>query len=245
METKKGADSLEHWLCSNGFPATTIHGDRTQQVSWIYCWTIFSSVDDGKLYFCSCFLLCIFNPVEDFFSFSAGNNYLQLLACFHYSVLFSWTPFLLHFSSSPCPSINFVPIVDVNIWATVLWEPSNNDWLLKYLILETDLIPRKLASWQCQGAVLHVHYFITTNDWCYDDNDGDRGYMIPFKQKGATMIALHVSPSRQRIKVSGLIHSSADHSHSVSKIWQMFSQVDNAPNKSKLAQPPELSTVTL
>lgn len=32
VETKKGADALEHWLCSNGFPATTIHGDRSQQV---------------------------------------------------------------------------------------------------------------------------------------------------------------------------------------------------------------------
>ena len=32
VETKKGADSLEHWVCMNGFPATTIHGDRTQQV---------------------------------------------------------------------------------------------------------------------------------------------------------------------------------------------------------------------
>ncbi|KAI3471511.1 hypothetical protein Pfo_028161 [Paulownia fortunei] len=31
VETKKGADSLEHWLCLNGFRATTIHGDRTQQ----------------------------------------------------------------------------------------------------------------------------------------------------------------------------------------------------------------------
>ncbi|KAF3667666.1 DEAD-box ATP-dependent RNA helicase 37 [Capsicum annuum] len=31
VETKKGADSLEHWLCMNGFPATAIHGDRTQQ----------------------------------------------------------------------------------------------------------------------------------------------------------------------------------------------------------------------
>lgn len=35
VETKKGADSLEHWLCINGFPATTIHGDRTQQVNWL------------------------------------------------------------------------------------------------------------------------------------------------------------------------------------------------------------------
>ncbi|CAL9075270.1 unnamed protein product [Musa acuminata var. zebrina] len=33
VETKKGADSLEHWLCMNEFPATTIHGDRTQQAS--------------------------------------------------------------------------------------------------------------------------------------------------------------------------------------------------------------------
>nr|GMD20705.1 DEAD-box ATP-dependent RNA helicase 11-like [Ipomoea batatas] len=31
VETKKGADSLEHWLYLNGFPATSIHGDRTQQ----------------------------------------------------------------------------------------------------------------------------------------------------------------------------------------------------------------------
>ncbi|CAH9082880.1 unnamed protein product [Cuscuta epithymum] len=31
VETKKGADSLEHWLYMNGFPATSIHGDRTQQ----------------------------------------------------------------------------------------------------------------------------------------------------------------------------------------------------------------------
>ncbi|KAK7280814.1 hypothetical protein RIF29_08320 [Crotalaria pallida] len=31
VETKKGADALEHWLCLNGFPATSIHGDRTQQ----------------------------------------------------------------------------------------------------------------------------------------------------------------------------------------------------------------------
>ncbi|KAK7317161.1 hypothetical protein RJT34_01154 [Clitoria ternatea] len=31
VETKKGADALEYWLCRNAFPATTIHGDRTQQ----------------------------------------------------------------------------------------------------------------------------------------------------------------------------------------------------------------------
>jgi ATP-dependent RNA helicase DDX3X len=32
VETKRGADSLENWLCTNGFPATSIHGDRNQQV---------------------------------------------------------------------------------------------------------------------------------------------------------------------------------------------------------------------
>ncbi|XP_044506208.1 DEAD-box ATP-dependent RNA helicase 37-like [Mangifera indica] len=31
VETKRGADALENWLCVNGFPATTIHGDRSQQ----------------------------------------------------------------------------------------------------------------------------------------------------------------------------------------------------------------------
>lgn len=31
VETKRGADSLEYWLCNNGFPATSIHGDRSQQ----------------------------------------------------------------------------------------------------------------------------------------------------------------------------------------------------------------------
>ncbi|XP_044482519.1 DEAD-box ATP-dependent RNA helicase 37-like isoform X2 [Mangifera indica] len=31
VETKKGADALENWLYINGFPATSIHGDRSQQ----------------------------------------------------------------------------------------------------------------------------------------------------------------------------------------------------------------------
>ncbi|PON46605.1 DEAD-box ATP-dependent RNA helicase [Parasponia andersonii] len=31
VETKKGADALEYWLTSSGFPATSIHGDRSQQ----------------------------------------------------------------------------------------------------------------------------------------------------------------------------------------------------------------------
>ncbi|WJX39365.1 ATP-dependent RNA helicase ddx3x [Trifolium repens] len=31
VETKKGADAPEHWLCLNNFQATTIRSDRTQQ----------------------------------------------------------------------------------------------------------------------------------------------------------------------------------------------------------------------
>ncbi|XP_062112276.1 DEAD-box ATP-dependent RNA helicase 37-like [Humulus lupulus] len=31
VETKKGADALEYWLTGSGFPATSIHGDRSQQ----------------------------------------------------------------------------------------------------------------------------------------------------------------------------------------------------------------------
>jgi hypothetical protein len=38
VETKKGADALEHWLCLNNFPATTIQGDRTQQVCLFYAY---------------------------------------------------------------------------------------------------------------------------------------------------------------------------------------------------------------
>lgn len=30
VETKRGADALEHWLCRNGYPATAIHGDKVQ-----------------------------------------------------------------------------------------------------------------------------------------------------------------------------------------------------------------------
>lgn len=30
VETKRSADSLQNWLCRNGFPATSIHGDRNQ-----------------------------------------------------------------------------------------------------------------------------------------------------------------------------------------------------------------------
>lgn len=31
VETKKGADSLEEFLYQNGYPVTSIHGDRTQR----------------------------------------------------------------------------------------------------------------------------------------------------------------------------------------------------------------------
>jgi ATP-dependent RNA helicase DDX3X len=42
VETKRGADSLESWLCMNGFPATSIHGDRNQQVcSCVLVFTLF------------------------------------------------------------------------------------------------------------------------------------------------------------------------------------------------------------
>jgi ATP-dependent RNA helicase DDX3X len=30
VETKRNADMLEHKLCGEGYPATSIHGDRTQ-----------------------------------------------------------------------------------------------------------------------------------------------------------------------------------------------------------------------
>jgi superfamily II DNA/RNA helicase len=33
VETKREADSLQYYLQSNGFSATSIHGDRTQQVN--------------------------------------------------------------------------------------------------------------------------------------------------------------------------------------------------------------------
>lgn len=31
VETKRGADELERFLCRNGLPATSIHGDRSQE----------------------------------------------------------------------------------------------------------------------------------------------------------------------------------------------------------------------
>lgn len=60
VETKKGADALEHWLCLNGFPATTIHGDRTQQVSTLVydifnCQEFFIALPHQYMIFFSCF----------------------------------------------------------------------------------------------------------------------------------------------------------------------------------------------
>ncbi|XVF30363.1 hypothetical protein REPUB_Repub16aG0050900 [Reevesia pubescens] len=50
VETKKGgADSLEHWLCMNGFPATTIHGDRSQQRSEELALFVFDEEDNETL----------------------------------------------------------------------------------------------------------------------------------------------------------------------------------------------------
>jgi ATP-dependent RNA helicase DDX3X len=31
VETKRGADELERFLCHNNLPATSIHGDRSQE----------------------------------------------------------------------------------------------------------------------------------------------------------------------------------------------------------------------
>lgn len=31
VETKRGADTLEDFLASNGYPVTSIHGDRSQR----------------------------------------------------------------------------------------------------------------------------------------------------------------------------------------------------------------------
>jgi hypothetical protein len=36
VETKKGADALENWLCRCNFPAIAIHGDKVQMVSTLY-----------------------------------------------------------------------------------------------------------------------------------------------------------------------------------------------------------------
>ena len=39
VETKRGADALEDFLARNGFPATSIHGDRSQQEREQVCTT--------------------------------------------------------------------------------------------------------------------------------------------------------------------------------------------------------------
>lgn len=58
VETKRGADALEDFLARNGFGATSIHGDRSQQereqvrapVTKASCWGIIGSVTG---YICS------------------------------------------------------------------------------------------------------------------------------------------------------------------------------------------------
>ena len=37
VETKRGADALEDFLAGNNFPATSIHGDRSQQEREAVC----------------------------------------------------------------------------------------------------------------------------------------------------------------------------------------------------------------
>ncbi|KAK3227149.1 hypothetical protein Dsin_007011 [Dipteronia sinensis] len=49
VETKKGADALEHWLCLNGFSTTTVHSDRTQQDCG-YTYLITLGVKSGYVY---------------------------------------------------------------------------------------------------------------------------------------------------------------------------------------------------
>lgn len=41
VETKKGADALENWLCRSGFPAIAIHGDKVQMVSSVCSFALF------------------------------------------------------------------------------------------------------------------------------------------------------------------------------------------------------------
>lgn len=50
---KEGTDNLENWMYKRGFPATSIHGDRTQQVHQIsessayHAYTCVSQMDFG------------------------------------------------------------------------------------------------------------------------------------------------------------------------------------------------------
>lgn len=47
VETKRGADALEHWLCRNGYSATAIHGDKVQMVTSHVCLLLFCFVYTG------------------------------------------------------------------------------------------------------------------------------------------------------------------------------------------------------
>ena len=56
VETKRGADALEDYLVRNNFPATSIHGDRSQQEREMV----------RRLHIKAFFVLleCCFQPVE-------------------------------------------------------------------------------------------------------------------------------------------------------------------------------------
>jgi hypothetical protein len=53
VETKRGADELERFLCHNNLPATSIHGDRSQDqreaVSEIQCVGAMTNLTDLSL----------------------------------------------------------------------------------------------------------------------------------------------------------------------------------------------------
>lgn len=49
VETKRGADELERFLCRNNLPATSIHGDRSQeQREMVGCGRGFSGGPTGR-----------------------------------------------------------------------------------------------------------------------------------------------------------------------------------------------------
>jgi hypothetical protein len=74
VETKREADTLEHFLYQNGFPATSIHGDRNQWVRFVtfYCHVMCSSFHFKimhVIYEINCDLLFVKQSLEAFKSF--------------------------------------------------------------------------------------------------------------------------------------------------------------------------------
>lgn len=62
VETKRGADALENWLCMNGFPAIAIHGDKVQMVrlsSFFFSISSFFLTVFLKLFW-ECTICCMF-----------------------------------------------------------------------------------------------------------------------------------------------------------------------------------------